>query len=64
MIIYYKFLPVFLGQKIKSNHYLESNIIMDATAIFAILGVIGSMTVFTVLGYRITRLMKVTQSED
>jgi hypothetical protein len=37
---------------------------MDATAIFAILGVIGSMAVFTILGYRITRLMKVTQSED
>ena len=37
---------------------------MDATAILAILGVLGSITVFSVLGYRITRLMKITQSED
>ena len=37
---------------------------MDATAIFAILSVVGSMTVFGILGYRITHLMKVTHSED
>lgn len=37
---------------------------MDATAIGAVLSVIGSIVVFVVLGVRITRLMKTTQSED
>jgi len=37
---------------------------LDATAILAVLGVIGSITVFGVLGYRITRLMKTCNSEE
>ena len=37
---------------------------MDATAILAVLGVIGSVMVFTFLGVRITRLMKTCKSED
>ena len=37
---------------------------MDATAVFAILGVIGSVIVFTVLGIRINHLMNNTHSED
>lgn len=37
---------------------------VDATAILAVFGVIGSITVFAVLGYRITRLMKTCNSED
>ena len=37
---------------------------MDATAIFAILGVIGSVVVFTFLGIRINHLMNNTNSED
>ncbi len=37
---------------------------MDATAILAILSVVGCVIVFTVLGIRITHLMKTCQSED
>jgi len=37
---------------------------VDATAILAIFGVIGSIAVFSVLGFRITRLMKTCNSED
>jgi len=37
---------------------------LDATTILAILAVMGSITVFGVLGYRITRLMKTCNSED
>lgn len=37
---------------------------MDATAILAILGVIGSVIVFAFLGVRITSLMKTCKSED
>jgi hypothetical protein len=37
---------------------------MDATAILAIVGVIGSAIVFTFLGIRITGLMKTCKSED
>jgi len=37
---------------------------MDATAIAAILGVIGSVIVFVVLGIRINHLMNNTNSED
>ncbi|MCW9013905.1 MAG: hypothetical protein OQL06_08985 [Gammaproteobacteria bacterium] len=35
---------------------------MDATAILAVLGVIGSVIVFTFLGVRINKLMKTTDS--
>jgi len=37
---------------------------LDSTAVLAVLGVIGSITVFIVLGVRITRLMKTCRSED
>jgi len=37
---------------------------VDSTAVLAVLGVIGSITVFAVLGYRITRLMKTCNSEE
>jgi len=37
---------------------------LDATAILAVFGVIGSVTVFGVLGYRITRLMKTCNSDE
>lgn len=37
---------------------------MDATAILAILGVVGSVVVFVFLGIRITGLMKTCKSED
>lgn len=37
---------------------------MDATAIGAVLSVIGSIIVFVVLGVRITRLMKSCNSQD
>jgi hypothetical protein len=37
---------------------------LDSVAIMAILGVIGSITVFVVLGYRVTRLIKITNSDD
>lgn len=37
---------------------------MDATAIGAILSVIGSIIVFIFLGVRITRLMKSCNSQD
>lgn len=37
---------------------------MDATAILAILGVIGSIVVFAFLGIRINKLMKVTDSSN
>lgn len=37
---------------------------MDATAIFAILGVIGSVIVFAFLGVRINHLMNTTHSEE
>lgn len=38
--------------------------LMDATAIGAVLSVIGSIIVFVVLGVRITRLMKSCNSQD
>lgn len=37
---------------------------MDATAIGAILSVVGSIIVFTFLGVKITRLMKTCNSQD
>jgi len=37
---------------------------VDATAILAVISVVGSITVFAVLGYRITRLMKTCNSEE
>lgn len=37
---------------------------MDATAIGAVLAVIGSIIVFVFLGVRITRLMKTCDSQD
>jgi len=37
---------------------------LDATVVLAVIGVIGSITVFGVLGYRITRLMQTCNSED
>jgi|GEM_PF-1637731 len=37
---------------------------LDATAILAVFSVMGSIVVFGVLGYRITRLMKTCNSED
>ena len=37
---------------------------MDATAVFAIASVVGSVIVFTVLGIRITRLVKTCNSEE
>jgi hypothetical protein len=37
---------------------------MDATAIGAVLSVVGSIIVFVILGIRITRLMKSCDSQD
>ncbi len=37
---------------------------LDATAVLAVLGVVGSAIVFAFLGVRITRLMKTCKSED
>lgn len=37
---------------------------VDATAILAILSVVGSIAVFIILGFRVTRLMKACNSED
>jgi hypothetical protein len=37
---------------------------LDATAILAVLGVVGSVIVFAFLGVRITSLMKTCKSED
>lgn len=37
---------------------------MDATAIGAVLSVVGSIIVFVFLGVRITRLMKTCNSRD
>ncbi len=37
---------------------------MDATAIAAILSVVGSIVVFVFLGFRINKLMKTTHSSD
>jgi len=37
---------------------------LDATAVLAVLSVVGSVTVFSVLGYRISRLIKTCNSED
>lgn len=37
---------------------------MDATAIGAILSVVGSIIVFAFLGVKITRLMKTCNSQD
>lgn len=37
---------------------------VDATAVLAVLGVIGSIAVFTFLGIKITGLMKTDNSED
>jgi len=37
---------------------------LDATTILAVLSILGSITVFGVLGYRITRLIKTCNSED
>jgi hypothetical protein len=44
-------------------HYPRDNI-MDATAIGAILGVVGSIIVFVFLGVRIMQLMKSCNSQD
>jgi len=37
---------------------------LDATAVLAVLGVIGSIAVFIFLGVKITSLMKTDNSED
>lgn len=44
-------------------HYPRDNI-MDATAIGAIFGVVGSIIVFVFLGVRIMQLMKSCNSQD
>ena len=37
---------------------------LDSVAIMAVLSVIGTITVFIVLGVRVTRLIKATNSEN
>jgi len=37
---------------------------LDATAILAVLSVVGSVMVFAFLGYKVTSLMKTCNSED
>ena len=37
---------------------------LDATAVLAVLGVVGSIAVFAFLGFKVTSLMKTCNSED
>ncbi len=37
---------------------------IDSTVFFTVVSIVGSVAVFAVLGYRITRLMKTCNSEE
>ena len=61
----YRLRPAVQGKPtIHPAYNYSRGLIMDATAIGAILSVVGSIIVFAFLGVKITRLMKTCNSQD